>query len=132
MSRGFKLIYDQMQENNPSGPQNLESVQPSVIALEDHYGDIGHLRNICFVFIGGKRTFLSYNCLVSCGYDPLSNMMSIVFTANTVVVQGVNLENLFYGIMNQVTKQVMCMDKRYNVIEANEAFTVNDIVILNN
>lgn len=124
MSQGFKLKFDEMRDNDPSG-----SSMPRSKTSEEFYSEESHARNICFVWLDGKRMFLNYSYLVSGEYEPDENTIALTFTSQTLVLKGINLEGLFYNIMHHLTKQITCADARYNEIKEDDKFVVNEIQI---
>ncbi len=127
MSQGFKLKYDKMRENDPTHRQ--ASSEEGAKAYEQFYNEESHARNICFVWPDGRRKFLSYSYLVSGEYSPDESIITLAFTTDVFVLIGVNLEPLFYEIMNHLAKQVICTDVRYNLIGEDQRFVVNDIQV---
>jgi len=127
MSQGFKLKYDQLRENDPT--QREKPLQDGGKAYEVFYSEESNARNISFVWQDGRRVFLNYSYLVSGEYSPEENRLTLTFTTQVLIFKGVNLENLFYEVMNHSVRQVICVDERYNVIGENEKFVVNDILV---
>ena len=125
MSQGFKLKYDKMRENDPT--HQKPSSEEGAKAYDQFYPDESHARNISFVWADGKRVFLSYSYLVSGEYKPEDCTLTLTFTTQAFVLKGVNLENLFYEVMNHAVRQVICVDERYNLIGEDEKFVVNRI-----
>lgn len=125
MSQGFRLKYDQMRENNPAHQE--KPVQQQSKVYEEFYTEGGHVRNVCFVWLDGKRIFMNYSYLVAGEYSPDENTITLSFTTHVFILTGVNLESLFYDLMHHVAKQITCTDKRYNLIGENELPTVNEI-----
>lgn len=127
MSQSFKLKYDLMQENDPTNKDAVSEHQSK--AYEEFYPEENHVRQICFVWLDGKRIFMNYSYLVSGEYLPEANRITLTFTTHVFILNGVNLETLFYDIMNQLSKQITCIDARYNLIGEDEKPVVNEIVL---
>ncbi len=127
MSQGFKLKYDKMRENDPT--HRPASSEEGAKVYEQFYNEESHVRNICFVWLDGRRKFLNYSYLVSGEYSPDDSSITLAFTTEVFVLKGVNLESLFYEIMNNLAKQITCIDVRYNVIGEDQKFVVNEIKI---
>ena len=127
MNQGFKLKYNEMQENNPAN--NPDSAEQAPKAGDDKYTAAGHVRNICFVWIDGKRMFLSYAYLISGEYDPEISCIELNFTTHKIVLKGIDLQELFYEIMSQMVRQIICSDSRYNEIDEIQKSIVNEVVI---
>lgn len=128
MSQGFKLKYDQLRENDPTHRKG--SAEEGAKAYEQFYNEESHARNLCFVWPDGRRKFLNYSYLVSGEYSPDASSITLAFTTDVFVLKGVNLESLFYEIMDHLAKQVICTDARYNVIEEDQKFVVNEIQVM--
>ena len=124
MNHGFKLKYNEMQENNPA---HKEGEEKAAKVYDDKYAEPGHVRNLCFVWLDGKRTFLNYSYLMSGEYSPEENTIQLMFTTHAVVLKGVNLGELFYDVMSQMARQIVCTDARYNIIGVSENPVVNEI-----
>lgn len=125
MSQGFRLKYDQIRENDKPRQEAEQSVSR---AFDEVYPDEGHARSVCFVWPDGKRMFLQYSYLVSGEYLPDVSTITLTFTTHIIVLKGVNLEGLFYDLMNQIIRQITCVDERYNLVGDDEKFVVNKIV----
>ncbi|MBE7172477.1 MAG: hypothetical protein INR73_17965 [Williamsia sp.] len=130
MSQGFKLKFDQLRENDPTHRE--KPLQDGGKAYEQFYPEESHARNICFVWQSGKRLFLNYSYLISGEYLPEERTLTLAFTTQTFILKGVNLENLFYEVMNHAVRQIVCADERYNLVGEDEKFVVNDIQIVKN
>lgn len=128
MSQSFKLKFNQMREGNPTNPET--PAEHHAKAYELFYNEESHTRNICFIWPDGKRKFLSYGYLVSGEYSPDESNITLAFTTEILVLKGVNLESLFYEVMNHMAKQVVCTDARYNLIGEDQKFVVNEILIV--
>ena len=125
MSQSFKLKFNQMREGNPT---NVETpVEHRDRAFEEFYSEESHARNICFVWLDGRRLFMNYSYLISGEFLPAENKITLTFTTHVIFLKGVNLQGLFYDIMNLLIKQVTCVDERYNLIGEQENFVVNNI-----
>lgn len=125
MNQNFKLKYFQMQENDPTS-RDVPAEHRSKV-YEEFYSEEGHARNICFVWEDGKRLFMNYGYLVFGEYSPEGNTIKLFFTTHSFILTGVNLESLFYDLMHHVAKQVICTDKRYNLIGEEEKSVVNEV-----
>lgn len=129
MSQGFRLKYDQLQENNPGRehPNTNEGVPAGLF-----YESEGHTRHVCFVRLDGSRVFLNYAYLVSGAYVPDANTIVLAFTTHSVTLKGIHLEPLYYQLMKQANKQIVCTDERYNDVQEDNASIVNHIEITSN
>lgn len=129
MSQGFRLKYDQLSENSP-GMENPNTNEGFPAGL--FYETEGHTRHVCFVRLDGSRVFLNYAYLVSGDYMPDSNMIVLAFTSHIVILKGVHIEALYYQLMTQSNKQIICADERYNDLQDDNASIVNHIEITSN
>lgn len=120
------MKFDQMRENNPSAKKDSQE-SPSR-AFDEFYTEESNARSLCLVWNTGRRIFLSYSYLISAEYEPDESIITLVFTSHTFILKGVNLEGLFYAIMQHSIKQITCTDERYNLVGDEERFTVNEII----
>lgn len=125
MSQDFRLKYDELSENDLSHREFGEGM----IAHNETYPDPGHGRSICFVLLDGKRLFLGYGYIISGEYTPEEGTIVLTFSTHSILLKGVNLEKLFYNIQDQRSKQIVCVDSRYNLIGEDEQFVVNEIQV---
>lgn len=75
---------------------------------------------------------MNYSDLIAGEYLPEAHTINLTFISQIFVLKGIRLEGLFYDIMNQISKQIACMDARYNLIEESDRYVVNDIQITKN
>ena len=122
MSSGFKFKYDQMLENDPASPGNNN-------AGENSFPKENHVRNVCFITPDKKHFFLNYGYLVSGEFDPDKDKITLIFTSHTVLLQGTNLEALFFEFIEHHPRLIHCEMDRYNVI-ANEKQSVVNVIII--
>ena len=94
---------------------------------QTNYIEAGHYRNLCFLWPEGRKLFLSYSYLISCEHLPEDACINLEFTAYTVQIRGVQLEPLFFLLMNQHARVIACSDERYNAVQDTE-FTINEII----
>ena len=128
MSQGFKLKYDSLQNNTDMESPNTNEGFPAGLLYESE----GPTRHVCFVRLDGSRIFLNYAYLVSGEYIPDTNMIVLAFTTHLVTLKGVHLEALYYQLMKQSNKQIICIDERYNDVQGDNAAIVNQIEITSN
>lgn len=127
MNREFNLKYDQIRENQQSKQQD----EPTTMTGSSNalYSEAGYARNICFVSKDGKRLFLNYSYLINCAYDGPANTILLSFTSHTITLKGISLEVIFYQLMHQQLKQIVCENERYNTITNEDRSVVNEIII---
>lgn len=125
MSHEFKINFDKMLETDPLPSEGNPDNQQS------NYIEAGHYRNICFLWPEGRKLFLSYSYLISCEHIPDEASIIMEFTAYTIQIKGVQLEPLFYLLMNQHARLITCTDERYNAVETRN-YTINEIVASKN
>lgn len=113
-----------MREGDPS----KSSIPADTSTQDESYSGIGGSRNVCFVFLDGNMMFLNYTYLVNGKYAPADNIVTLTFTSDTVVLEGIHLKELFFEFMNQVPRIVTCTDVRYNLL-TDEKPVVNSIHI---
>lgn len=127
MNPSFKLKYDQMRGNDPTGdkPQPAEHSHE----IDEFYKEPSDTRNIAFVWPDGRRLCLNYGFLVAVEYAVPEHTIIMTFTSHVVTLTGVNLIGLFYDLMQRLPRQIVEMDRRYNIIGDNEKANVNEIIV---
>lgn len=121
MNQGFKSKFDEMRQGNPADKEAQKTENQS-------FSDIGHVRNLCFVWPDGKKKFLNYAYLVSGDYSPKDSMVTLIFTSETVKIKGSSLDKLFDQLLGHITKQIVCVEPRYSQIATNEFYVVTEII----
>lgn len=129
MSQDFKFKFDKMRENNPA---NSESDDEDKNISGEKYETSGNTRNLGFVWLDGKRMFLSYSYLISCEYQPVESLLVLTFTTHIFSLKGTLLENLYDELLLQIPKTIYCVDPRYNSVLEKDQFAVNAIAIEKN
>jgi len=124
MSHDFRLKFDEIKQNDPTTAENNNN------NTTQEYSSPGYVRNIDFVWPDGKREFLNYSYLVNAKYDP-EGSITLVFTSDTVTINGSGLNDLYDGILVQSIKTVFCADSRYESLN-NQSIVVTEIVITKN
>jgi hypothetical protein len=115
--------------NKGNGGQ--ETVPPDLSMDEtENYATPSQTRNLCFVQPDGKRLFLNYAYLVSGEYVPETNTIKLVYTTHEITLKGNNLNGLFGELMHQLTKLIVCQDKRYSAIDDSSDSVINDLQIV--
>lgn len=89
----------------------------------------GTSRTICFVTSETYRLFLNYAFLVSGEFKSDLNLIKLNFTSHHVELSGINLEPLFYKLMDYGVKSIIAIDSRYNALDEKDAAIVNQISI---
>lgn len=119
MSHEFKLKYNQLRQNDPTAKE-----------ADKNYESESYARNVCFVQLDGKMTFLGYSYLISGEYLPDENAITLTFTSHTINLKGINLELLFLELMKNLPKMLTCSDERYNQLASKENYCINQIEII--
>lgn len=95
-------------------------------SAKNDYASVGHVRNVCFKWLDGKSKFYNYAYLISGEFLPDANTINLIFTTDTVVLEGKNLLSLFENLMEHRPKFVECSNGRYAPISnGNEAFVLS-------
>lgn len=123
MSQNFRLSFDKPLES----ASNKTAIQPADGLHNEYYEQDGYGRNICFVKEDGNRIFLSYSHLISSVYLPDENRIELTFTSHIVSVKGVKLEPFYYQFMSHVVKQLICTDRRYNLLSDDNTYLINEL-----
>lgn len=123
MSQSFRLSFDKPLENKSTSATAIGAAMQNEIYEQEGYG-----RNICFVKQDGNRIFLSYGHLISAEYNPDENIILLIFTSHCITLKGICLDQLYYQMMQQLVKQVICVESRYNVITDENNSVINEII----
>lgn len=125
MSQEYRSRFEQMKENA------LQQSSPNPVEQNgsEQYPSNGNVRNICSVWVDGKKLFLAYSYMVSGEYSATESVIVLTFTTCTITVKGSNLERLFEDLMEQRTKVIACEDPRYSEVEHEGKAVVNEIVV---
>jgi hypothetical protein len=123
----FKLKSDQFRDGNPANKPDGTNSESENHFYEKH----GNIRNVCFVWPGGKKRFLNYSYLVSAelNVDDETNTIILFFTSHTVTLRGYNLTILFDKLNLQIPETIVAIEARYGANSENQEFTVIEITI---
>ncbi|MEA5260313.1 hypothetical protein VB264_21115 [Arcicella aquatica] len=115
MSQDYKLRYDQIREGDPT-KSNTPAPSKKDESMEV-YQTASHARNLCLVWLDGKRMFFNYAYLVSGEYSANSekNIILLHFSSYSVQLQGYGLESVFMSILDHSPKIITMIDERYVV-----------------
>ncbi|MGJ1348241.1 hypothetical protein [Sphingobacterium siyangense] len=95
------------------------------------YADAGNVRNLCFVWLDGRREFFNYAYLVSVVLDRKDqsfHRLEIRFTSHIIHLTGYQLGGLFGLLMNHIPRLIHQTDYRY--LSGDKAgYHVTDILI---
>ncbi len=129
MNQGFKLRYDQLRENDPTGPK-----QENGAGVNELYPHPGHVRNLCLIWPDGRRAFLNYAYLVAGEYEPNTekNLIKLSFSSHIVSLHGYSLETLFMALLDHLPRIIMATDPRYVLKEDKTKEVVVEITMQNN
>ena len=116
MSQGFKLRFDQMRENDPTGKAD----ETHKLEGDGLYQTPGHARSLCLIWPDGKRMFFNYSYLASGQFETgqSENVITLLFGTDRVVLKGFALEALFTQLMDHYPRYVIAQDRRYVETEA--------------
>lgn len=126
MNQGFRLRFDQLRDNDPTGPADAAD-----LLRVEQYASVGHTRNVCLVWPDGRRAFLNYAYLVAGEYEPNDekNMIRLSFSSHSVTLQGYSLEPLFMALLDHLPRIITAIDPRYVLDEDRESSVVINIVL---
>lgn len=127
MSQDYKLRYDQIREGDPTKP-NTPAPSKKDESMEV-YQTPSHARNLCLVWLNGKRMFFNYAYLVSGEYSANGekNIILLHFSSYTIQLLGYGLESVFMSILEHSPKVITMTDERY-VVDGIES-VVTDIFV---
>lgn len=98
---------DPTKSNTPAPSKKDESMEV--------YQTPSHARNLCLVWLDGKRMFFNYAYLVSGEYSANGekNVILLHFASYMVQLHGYGLEALFMSILDHSPKIITMMEERY-------------------
>ena len=110
MNQGFKLRFDQMRESDPTNPDTSSDVNEV-----EMYQQPGYVRNLCLIWLDGRRMFLNYAYLVAAEFEPgiEKNQIKLSFSSHTILVEGYGLDKLFMALLDHVPRLIITIDPRY-------------------
>lgn len=117
--------------NRGKDVQNTDASNPNNTQEIENYSTTGHVRNLCFVQVDGKRLFLNYAYLVSGEYLPEANTIKLVYTTHEITLKGRNLEGLFESLMAHMSRQIVAVEKRYEGMKEGGDTVILEINIVN-
>ncbi|GGD64238.1 hypothetical protein GCM10011514_30250 [Emticicia aquatilis] len=126
MSHGFKLRFDEMRESDPT---NLDATQKN--ETDDFYQNLGHARNICFIWSDERRMFLNYAYLIAGEFNPNNekNLIKLIFSSHTVLLHGYHLETLYTALLDHLPRFIREVDARYALSDESKEGIVIEIII---
>lgn len=129
MSQDYKLRYDQIREGDPTKPNTPAPSKKD--ELMEVYQTPSHARNLCLVWLDGRRMFFNYAYLVSGEYSPNSekNVILLHFASYMVQLQGYCLEDLFMEILEHSPKMIMQVDERYIFDNSQQNLIVINMIV---
>ncbi|MEA5402095.1 hypothetical protein VB776_04160 [Arcicella sp. DC2W] len=127
MSQDYKLRYDQIREGDPTKP-NTPAPSKKDESMEVYHTP-SHARNLCLVWLDGKRMFFNYAYLVSGEYSANGekNIILLHFSSFMVQLQGYGLESIFMSILDHNPKVITMTDERY-VVDGIESVVIDILV----
>lgn len=129
MNQGFKLRYDQLRENDPTGPEPETGA-----GVTEFYPSSGHTRNVCLVWPDGQRAFFNYAYLVAGEFEPNDekNLIKLSFSSHKVSLKGYSLETLFMALFDHLPRIITAIDPRYVLEEDKTREVVIEIIMQTN
>ncbi|MFD1258582.1 hypothetical protein ACFQ3S_17380 [Mucilaginibacter terrae] len=94
-----------------------------------NFAEPGHVRNLCLKWPDGRCKFYNYAYLISGEFEPVNNSISLVFTTDTVMIEGSNLQGLFDKLQQHLPKSVSCSESRYASLAQGSEVVVTSIAI---
>ncbi len=108
MSQDFNFRFDDLNQDKSS---SLEGEKMS----NDNFDIYTHIRNLCLIWPDNKKKFLNFSYMVSGDYNPDDGSIILLFTTNSVLIKGSNLEGLFEALINHLPKRITCTEGRYKL-----------------
>lgn len=97
----------------------------------DTYAQPGYSRQLCLGWPDGRRMFFNYAYLMAGEFDPNGekNIIKLIFSSHTVLLQGYGLEPLFMDLLDQLPRQLMAIDPRYVLDDEPQKTVITGIVV---
>ena len=87
------------------------------------YDSGSYVRNLCLVWPDGNRKFYNYAYLISGEFLAGENVIRLIFSSETVILEGSYLLQLFAELLEHVPKEINCTEDRYAALaEADTPF----------
>ncbi|MCF0072454.1 hypothetical protein LZD49_18370 [Dyadobacter sp. CY261] len=130
MNQGFKIRLDELRNNIPNEEQPVPETSP----LPTHYDGSGYVRNLCIVWLDGKKMFFNYAYLVVAEFTPTEdgNDITLNFSDYQVLLRGFLLAPLFGELQDHRVRNVFQVDQRYINVEDQTGPVITDILVARN
>lgn len=128
MNQKYKDKYEELRNNDIGEKQSNDASDQKE---EETYATPGNVRNIGFVWEGGRKMFLNYAYLVSVEIETNDEIdtMSLTFTTNKVKIKGHKLENLYNQIFTQKLRIIVQISDRYTETLENSNPIIREVII---
>ena len=126
MNQDYKLRYNQIREGDPTKQQSPAQKKDELMEV---YETPNHARNLCLVWLDGKRMFFNYAYLVAGEFSANGekNVILLHFASYMVQLEGYGLEDIFMEMLDHSPKVIAMMDERY-VLDNADAVVINIFV----
>jgi hypothetical protein len=125
MSQNFRLKSDELRQNNPT-----IDVRQDDEAFYRTYESSGYIRNVALTMPNGKSFTIPYVLISKIEYDPMAGAVTIINGGEKIVLNGVRLKALYYDLFFQLPLEIFITEERYNPINNEAKFIVNEIIII--
>lgn len=122
----LKLKYN---ESNKGEAKQNDLIKERSVGNNINYTSSEIPRNICFVENSGRQIFFNYSFLSNGLLDEDGRKITLEFSTHRVTLNGVKLDSLFNELLEQKVKILYCTSNRYNSINAENIFSVNELII---
>jgi hypothetical protein len=125
MSQGFRLRYDEIRENDPTGAADRQAP----VGLGSLYTGQSYARSLCFAWPDGKKVLMNYAYFVSAEFDIAQdrNWIRLNFSTAAVLISGYRLEELFLQLLEHTPRIIEIVDERYADVENPSGGVVTEI-----
>lgn len=121
MNQSFKFRSDEFDENAEDSGVNKDD--------GSKYSTDGQVRNIGFNLSAGGKKFLNYSYLVSGEISPTNGAITLQFTTDKVVLQGIRLNSLYDDLFFHRPMEIKLQNERYEALENPDKPIVTSIKI---
>lgn len=121
MNHNFREKLNEMRGENPAKPNQDDNPHYKT------FDTAGHVRNLCFRWPDGKSMFLNYAYMIGGDYTPDPGRITLVFTSETIVLEGIRLNLLYNDLLHHTPSEITMIEQRYIATVGDNEFAVTSI-----
>ena len=129
MSQRFNVKMDQMRQASPVLAAADQDGQAAQHTGGVYYPSFGSNRNLCFIWPDGCKLFLNYAYLIAADCNTADSEITLTFSTHIVTIKGYNFQMLFFDLMEQKLRLIICIEERYLALQPEGASVVTEITV---